>query len=96
MLAFAGSGNISLKEALDAAHGHEHNEDGSEMTAEDKARKKAEAAEGHEHDGGHGGAGALTYGLGVNRSSQRSKFLTSTISARSTQSPKCPRIRSVG
>ncbi|MBT5706623.1 MAG: hypothetical protein HOI66_09900 [Verrucomicrobia bacterium] len=35
-LAFAGAGNISLKEALDAAHGHEHNEDGSEMTASDR------------------------------------------------------------
>ncbi len=31
-LAFAGSGSISLKEALDAAHGHEHNPDGSEIT----------------------------------------------------------------
>ena len=36
-LAFAGNGGISLKEALDAAHGHEHNEDGSEMTAAQKA-----------------------------------------------------------
>lgn len=35
-----GSG-ISLKEALDAAHGHEHNEDGSEMTP---AQRKAKAA----------------------------------------------------
>ena len=33
---------ISLKEALDAAHGHEHNEDGSEMTP---AQRKAKAAE---------------------------------------------------
>ncbi len=31
-LAFAGGGTISLKEALDAAHGHEHNPDGSEIT----------------------------------------------------------------
>jgi len=31
-----GSG-ISLKEALDAAHGHEHNEDGSEITNDQKA-----------------------------------------------------------
>ena len=31
-LAFAGSGSVSLKEALDAAHGHEHNPDGSEIT----------------------------------------------------------------
>lgn len=36
-LSFAGKGGISLKEALDAAHGHEHNEDGSEMTADQKA-----------------------------------------------------------
>ena len=36
-LSFAGAGTISLKEALDAAHGHEHNEDGSEMTAADRA-----------------------------------------------------------
>jgi membrane fusion protein, heavy metal efflux system len=30
-LAFAGAGTISLKEALDAAHGHEHAADGSEL-----------------------------------------------------------------
>ena len=35
-----GSG-ISLKEALDAAHGHEHNEDGSEITPEQKAAERA-------------------------------------------------------
>ncbi|MCG8600522.1 MAG: efflux RND transporter periplasmic adaptor subunit [Verrucomicrobiales bacterium] len=41
-LSFAGGGSgMSLKEALDAAHGHEHNEDGSEMTAEQKAEKEA-------------------------------------------------------
>ncbi|HEX8309749.1 MAG TPA: efflux RND transporter periplasmic adaptor subunit, partial [Chthoniobacteraceae bacterium] len=33
-LAFAGKGSISLKEALDAAHGHPHAEDGSELTGE--------------------------------------------------------------
>ena len=41
-LAFAGKGNVSLKEALDAAHGHEHNEDGSEKqagTADDAAHE---------------------------------------------------------
>lgn len=39
-LMFAGGGaGISLKEALDAAHGHEHNEDGSEMTEADRATK---------------------------------------------------------
>ncbi len=31
-LSFAGASSISLKEALDAAHGHEHAEDGSELT----------------------------------------------------------------
>jgi multidrug efflux pump subunit AcrA (membrane-fusion protein) len=37
-LSFAGGGSgISLKDALDAAHGHEHNEDGSEITAAQKA-----------------------------------------------------------
>jgi cobalt-zinc-cadmium efflux system membrane fusion protein len=30
-LSFAGGGSVSLKEALDAAHGHEHAEDGSEL-----------------------------------------------------------------
>ena len=45
-LGFAGGGSVSLKEALDAAHGHEHNEDGSEMTPEQKAAKEAEKA-GH-------------------------------------------------
>lgn len=36
-LAFAGAGTLSLKEALDAAHGHEHAEDGSELTQQSKA-----------------------------------------------------------
>lgn len=42
-LSFAGSGSgMSLKEALDAAHGHEHNEDGSEMTPAQRAEKEAQ------------------------------------------------------
>lgn len=47
-LAFAGGGSVSLKAALDAAHGHEHAADGSELTAE---AKKAQAAgkEGNAH-----------------------------------------------
>src|SRR5688572_3766637 len=50
-LAFAGAGTLSLKEALDAAHGHEHNPDGSELTPEQKAAKgKAKgAAAAHAH-----------------------------------------------
>ncbi|MEX2578773.1 MAG: efflux RND transporter periplasmic adaptor subunit [Verrucomicrobiales bacterium] len=47
-LSFAGSGSgMSLKEALDAAHGHEHHEDGSEMSAAEHA---AEEAEGRDDD----------------------------------------------
>ena len=40
-LAFAGGGTLSLKEALDAAHGHEHAEDGSELTQQTKAPSEA-------------------------------------------------------
>jgi multidrug efflux pump subunit AcrA (membrane-fusion protein) len=48
-----GGGAVSLKDALDAAHGHEHNDDGSEMTA-DKKLDEAEQdhEEGHEHAAG--------------------------------------------
>jgi cobalt-zinc-cadmium efflux system membrane fusion protein len=48
-LAFAGKGTISLKEALDAAHGHEHNPDGSELTPEQKAADKRD----HNHSSRH-------------------------------------------
>jgi cobalt-zinc-cadmium efflux system membrane fusion protein len=58
-LAFAGSGGISLKEALDAAHGHEHNEDGSEMTA---AQKATRAAENNQRSGASG-SGPFTWFL---------------------------------
>lgn len=40
-LAFAGTGSVSLKEKLDADHGHPHNEDGSIMTAEQIAAEEA-------------------------------------------------------
>ncbi len=63
-LSFAGASAISLKEALDAAHGHEHAEDGSELTPEKLAEMKAkksgtphhhedENEEGHDHDHDH-------------------------------------------
>ncbi len=64
-LGFVGSSSgVSLKEALDAAHGHEHNEDGSEMTAEQKAGKGGGGGdhaghshgEGEDHDHDHGEA----------------------------------------
>ncbi len=56
-LSFAGKGSASLKEALDAAHGHPHNEDGSEMTAEQLAAAGGDGGDhGHEssQDGGGG------------------------------------------
>lgn len=49
-LAFAGKGSVSLKAALDAAHGHEHNEDGSETTPGQKAAAE-KAKGGHSQDG---------------------------------------------
>lgn len=55
-LSFAGGGSVSLKEALDAAHGHEHAEDGGELTpgkrAEMEAKKRAESGLPPEHAGG--------------------------------------------
>ena len=47
-LGSAGGGGMSLKEALDAAHGHEHNEDGSIMTDEQKAAR--DTARGITHE----------------------------------------------
>jgi multidrug efflux pump subunit AcrA (membrane-fusion protein) len=44
-LAFVGGGTISLKAALDAAHGHEHAADGSELNPG--------AATAHDHDHAH-------------------------------------------
>lgn len=54
-LGFVGSGSgVSLKEALDAAHGHEHNEDGSEVTAAQKAARASGAEHDHDdHDHDH-------------------------------------------
>jgi cobalt-zinc-cadmium efflux system membrane fusion protein len=48
-LAFAGKGSVSLKEAMDAAHGHAHNEDGTEMTKEQLAASGHEDDDHHEH-----------------------------------------------
>lgn len=48
-LSFAGKGNASLKEALDAAHGHPHNEDGSEMTDEQIAVVEGQGGHHHHH-----------------------------------------------
>ncbi len=56
-LAFAGKGSISLREALDAAHGHPHNEDGTEMSAEQIAASEAN----HDHEHGHSHAPVSTW-----------------------------------
>lgn len=53
-LGFAGKGSVSLKEALDAAHGHPHGEDGSELTEEEAANKAGGGDHGHGHGGGNG------------------------------------------
>jgi membrane fusion protein, heavy metal efflux system len=61
-LSFAGASSVSLKEALDAAHGHEHAEDGSELTPEKKAQMEAEkraAAGGHDHEHEEEGSSSL-------------------------------------
>lgn len=59
-LSFAGGGGgPSLKEALDAAHGHEHAEDGSELTDKDKSAKHADD-DGHDHGGENSGKGRLS------------------------------------
>ncbi|HEX2852003.1 MAG TPA: efflux RND transporter periplasmic adaptor subunit [Opitutaceae bacterium] len=49
-LAFAGGGSLSLKAALDAAHGHEHNADGSEIA---DGQKKAGGIQAHDHGHDH-------------------------------------------
>lgn len=54
-LGFVSGGGVSLKEALDAAHGHEHNEDGSELTAEQKAGQGT----AHNHGPGEGPSGRM-------------------------------------
>lgn len=56
-LAFAGKGSTSLREALDAAHGHPHNEDGTEMSAEQIAAGEAN----HDHEHGHSHAPVSTW-----------------------------------
>ena len=53
-LSYAGKGSVSLKEAMDAAHGHPHNEDGTEMSKEQQASGGA-GDHDHEHDAGSPG-----------------------------------------
>ncbi|MGD7652167.1 MAG: efflux RND transporter periplasmic adaptor subunit [Verrucomicrobiales bacterium] len=63
-LGFVGGGGVSLKEALDAAHGHEHNEDGT---------IKTDAGEGEEAAGDAGGGGG-----GGGKVSWRERFFMGT------------------
>ncbi|MDB2681034.1 efflux RND transporter periplasmic adaptor subunit [Opitutales bacterium] len=52
VLSFVGGGSgMSLKEALDAAHGHAHAEDGSELG---EGEESTEQSDGHNHEGGGG------------------------------------------
>lgn len=62
-LAFAGKGSTSLKEALDAAHGHPHNEDGTEMTKEQIAASGG--AGDHDHDHAHAEESPLVLFLSI-------------------------------
>ncbi len=61
MLGFVGNGNqMSLKEALDAAHGHEHNEDGSEIS-EDQKKSGSKDEHSHEGEDGDSSKGLIVY-----------------------------------
>lgn len=62
-LGFAGKGSVSLKAALDNAHGHEHNEDGSEVTAEQKAARAKGGGGGGGHDHGEGFSALMIFSL---------------------------------
>ncbi len=64
-LAFAGKGSVSLKEAMDAAHGHPHNEDGTEMSKEQIAEGGHGDHDGHEHEGGSGWSTLTTFFAGT-------------------------------
>lgn len=64
-LLFAGGGGISLKEALDAAHGHEHNEDGSEMTAEQSSAAHSEVGHGHDEFSANSKSGQIIVFLAI-------------------------------
>lgn len=67
-LSTSSGGSMSLKEALDTAHGHEHNEDGTPVTDEQRAERVAAKGGGHD-DQNEGGGNPLwkylTFGLGA-------------------------------
>ena len=53
-LSFAGKGSASLKEALDAAHGHPHKEDGSDLSPEEAAVAAKAKGGGNSGNSDHG------------------------------------------
>jgi multidrug efflux pump subunit AcrA (membrane-fusion protein) len=63
-LAFAGKGSVSLKEAMDAAHGHPHNEDGSEITKEQLAAKGRHSE--HQNEGNAERSPLITFLIATN------------------------------
>ncbi len=61
-LGFVGGGSgMSLKEALDAAHGHKHAEDGSKLGEGAEGAAPAEGHDEHAHEGGGGAPNWLIY-----------------------------------
>ncbi|HVJ46576.1 MAG TPA: efflux RND transporter periplasmic adaptor subunit, partial [Luteolibacter sp.] len=58
-LGFAGGAGPSLKEALDAAHGHEHNEDGSEKGSAPEAGHEDHDHGDEDHDHDHAAASPI-------------------------------------
>jgi multidrug efflux pump subunit AcrA (membrane-fusion protein) len=64
-LSFAGKGSVSLKDAMDAAHGHPHNEDGTEMTKEQIAAAGGHDDHDHDHEGGSGWSQLTTFFAGT-------------------------------
>ena len=63
MLGFVGGDSgMSLKDALDAAHGHEHAEDGSELTEADKTAE--DDGHGHGAEESHGAPAWMMYYAG--------------------------------
>ena len=81
-LAFAGGGSVSLKDALDAAHGHEHAADGGELKPEDQA-KKVPGDDGHGHGEGTHASPLWKIVSGV----LFVLLIVSTVTKRSSQSP---------
>ncbi len=59
-LSFAGASSVSLKEALDAAHGHEHAADGSELTPEKAGAVGGSSGTHDDHDHDHPGEGGVS------------------------------------